>query len=164
MTLEKRKKEEMIPNLLARPLERPIKTNDPLESPTLPGEKRREEWSWNEMYTGCTKRAPLVRIAFQPWLVHLLRTKRWHPPTLRGNQTCRGKLLDRMTSGPSFHVSSSKNYQTLYSIARNLSSIFSTRVGSSLKPNVNLYLYRYLWLNSYLHINLLTLGLLFENF
>lgn len=76
---------------------------------------------------------PLVRIAFQPWLVHLLRTKRWHPPTLRGNQTCRGKLFDedRMTSGPSFHVpsSSSKNYQTLYSIAR----IFyrsSTRVES----------------------------------
>lgn len=165
MTLEKRKKRRNDSQFIGKATRAPYQNERPSRvSHSSKGEKRREEWSRNEMYTGCTKRAPLVRIAFQPWLVHLLRTKRWHPPTLRGNQTCRGKLLDRMTSGPSFHVSSSKNYQTLYSIARNLSSIFSTRVGSSLKPNVNLYLYRYLWLNSYLHINLLTLGLLFENF
>lgn len=86
--------------------ERPIKTNDPLESPTLAKSGKKEGRAKLERDVHGMHETPLVRIAFQPWLVHLLRTKRWHPPTLRGNQTCRGKLFDedRMTSGPSFHL------------------------------------------------------------
>lgn len=62
VTLEKRKKEEMIPNLLAKPLERPIKTNDPLESPTLP---KARKGGRSEAGTRCTRDARNERPLFE---------------------------------------------------------------------------------------------------
>lgn len=125
---KKKKKKEMIRNLLPRPLERWAPYQN--ERPPRVSHSSKEQKEGGTMERVKLERdvhgmreTPLVRIAFQPWLVHLLRTKRWHPPTLRGNQTCRGKLFDedRMTSGPSFQCRlplPRKNYETLYSITR----------------------------------------------
>lgn len=52
----------MIPNLLARPLERPIKTNDPLESPTLP---KARKGGRSEAGTRCTRDARNERPLFE---------------------------------------------------------------------------------------------------
>lgn len=104
----KKKKEKMIPNLLRRPLEQRVpyqnERNDPLESPILSfflsrgSEKKRDAQNRGERERERARESyetPLVRIAFQAGLVHLVRSKRWHPPTLRSNQTRRERTRVR---------------------------------------------------------------------
>ena len=118
-----------VASILSKRTERPPRVSHSFESPKKRDarnrKREREREREKERERVNPYETPLIRIAFQAELVHLVRTKRWHPPTLRGNQTCRenstwwGIYSASESQGSRWGCSSSKNDETLQRISKN---------------------------------------------